>query len=212
MNNYEKKILFISILGLSGFIQALMFAEVFRIINSTIGIFIVGLFFIKKSNINTFIKKHFNKIIFLIIGYGILLFINFPKINYDDNNFSYLNYPYFKNKKVSEERKKYYNEINDFICNKKDVILINITWDYSIPYICKDNKLKNSFSIDRVFLKKFNKREYKRIIENSNFRENEIFFTNNKIYKPNLELIKTFLSPYKSNSVFKDIYVYKLLD
>lgn len=212
LNNYDKKILFVSILGLSGFVQALMLAEIFRIVNSTIGIFIAGLFFIKKSHSDIFSKKHYNKILFLIIIYGLLLFIKFPKNVYNDSNFTYLNYPYFENKKISLIQKKYYSEINDFLCNKKDIVLINITWDYAIPYICKDTNLKNSISIDKIFLKRFNKNEYKRIIENSNLKENEIFFSNNKIDGPNLELIKTFTSPYGQNAWFTDIYVYKLLN
>ena len=45
INNYEKKIVFLSILGLSRRNSIINVMEVFRNINATIGIFLVGLFF-----------------------------------------------------------------------------------------------------------------------------------------------------------------------
>ena len=73
-----------------------MLMEVFRNINATIGIFLVDYFFLIKINFN--IKKHKKKIMSVII-YGLILLKNFPNVIYDDRNFTYLDNPYFKNKK-----------------------------------------------------------------------------------------------------------------
>ena len=208
LNDHEKKFVFMSILGLSGFIQSLMLMEVFRNINATIGIFLAGLFFLNSNNIFN-LKKHSNKFLILLIIYGLLLFIKFPKDGYN-NNFTSLDNTYFKNKKITLEVKKYYSDLNNFICKKDDLILTNISWDYMIPHICEQKNLKNRYSIDVRFLKKINRDEYKRIFINSDLKSNELLFTDEIISNPEIKLIKIFSSPLKPKEWYRDIRVYKL--
>ena len=157
----EKKIIFVGILGLSGFVQSLMLMEVFRNINATIGIFIAGLYFLKNTSCDLYIKKHSKKILVLMIVYGLFLFGKFPTIEYTNDNFVSLNNPYFKNKKLSPETKNYYETLNNFICDKENIIVTNISWDYALPYICEGQNLKNKNSMDLLFLKKLEKRNLK---------------------------------------------------
>ena len=63
----------------------------------------------------------------LIIFYGLFLFEKFPTIEYKNNNFVSLNNPYFKNKKLSLETKIYYDALNNFICNKENIIATNVS-------------------------------------------------------------------------------------
>ena len=78
----EKKFLFISLLGIFGFIQSLMLMETFRNINATMGIFISGLYLYKNSKVSLLLQKY-SKIIFGIIAvYIILLVSQFPLTNY----------------------------------------------------------------------------------------------------------------------------------
>lgn len=209
LNNYEKKFVFLSILGLSGFIQSLMLMEVFRNINATMGIFLTGLFFLN-SNIILNLKKHSKKFLLLFIIYGFVLFIQFPKNEYNNNNYTSLDNAYFKNKKISLEVKKYYSNLKNFICNKDDLILTNISWDYMIPHICTEKNLKNRFSVDVRFLKEINKDEYRRIFIDSDLKSNELLFTTQIIKEPEIKLIKIFSSPMKPKEWYRDIRVYKL--
>ena len=210
ISNEEKKIVFISILGLSGFVQSLMLMEVFRNINATIGIFIAGLYFLKNTNCDLHIKKHSKKILILIIFYGLFLFGKFPTIEYKNNNFTSLNNIYFKNKKLSPETKNYYEKLNNFICNKENIIVTNISWDYALPYICEGQNLKNKNSIALRFLKKMKKKEFERIFINLNLKQNELLFTDQEINDPKLKLIKIFKTPLKPKEWYGDIKVYSL--
>ena len=205
----KKKIVFLSILGLSGFIQSLMLMEVFRNINATIGIFLVGLFFLNSNSIFN-LKKYSNKFLILCVIYGLVLFIQFPKNKYNNNNFTSFENTYFKNKKISPEVKKYYSNLRKFICKKDDLILTNISWDYMIPHICEGKNLKNRYSIDVRFLKKININEYKRIFIDSELKSSELLFTNQIINNPEIKLIKIFSSPLKPKEWYRDIRVYKL--
>ncbi len=209
LNHYEKKIVFLSILGLSGFIQSLMLMEVFRNINATIGIFLAGLFFLNSNRIFN-LKKYSNKFLILCVIYGLVLFIQFPKNKYNNNNFTSFENTYFKNKKISPEVKKYYSNLRKFICNKDDLILTNISWDYMIPHICEGKNLKNRYSIDVRFLKKININEYNRIFIDSELKSRELLFTNQIINNPEIKLIKIFSSPLKPKEWYRDIRVYKL--
>ncbi len=209
VSDYEKKIVFLSILGLSGFVQSLMLMEVFRNINATIGIFLVGLFFFNKK-INFDINNHKKKIYALVIIYGLILLKNFPNVIYDDRNYTYLDNHYFKNKRILPEIKKYYSELNNFICKDENIIIANISWDYAIPYICNKKNLKNNYSHAIRFLKKINKNEHKRIFIDADLKNNEYIFTDMLIENPKLKLIRKFESPLTPKDWYHDINVYKL--
>ena len=91
----EKKFLFISLLGIFGFIQSLMLMETFRNINATMGIFISGLYLYKNSKVSLLLQKY-SKIIFDIIAvYIILLVSQFPLTNYTKKNYVTLESKYF---------------------------------------------------------------------------------------------------------------------
>ena len=138
-----------------------------------------------------------------------MLLTQFPKNIYDDAKFTFLDNTYFKYKKIDPKIKRYYNEINDFICNKEELILANVSWDYGIPYICEEKNLKNNYSAHKRFLKTLNKNEYERIVVNSNLKNNELLFTDEIIDNPKIELIKIFYSPMKPKSWYRDIRVYQ---
>ena len=160
-----------------------MLMEVFRNINATIGIFIVGLYFLKNTSYDLYIRKNSKKILILIIVYGLLLLGKFPTIEHTNNNFVSLNNPYFKNKKLSLEIKNYYETLNNFICDKENIIVTNISWDYALPYICEGKNLKNSTSVRLIFLKKFKKEDFEKIFTNLNLKQNEFLFTDEEIEK-----------------------------
>ena len=186
-----------------------MLMEVFRNINATIGIFLVGLFFFNKK-INFNIKEHKKKIYALVIIYGLILLKNFPNVIYDDRNFTYLDNPYFKNKKILPEIKKYYSELNNFICKNENIIIANISWDYAIPYVCNNKNLKNNYSHAIRFLKIINKNDYQRIFIDADLKNNEYIFTDMLIENPKLKFIRKFESPLIPKDWYHDINVYKL--
>ena len=143
-NPLEQKIIFISFLGLCGFTQSFYHFENFRIINSSIGIFVAGLYLLKKNTI-TRTDKNINFIIsFVVIS---LLTINFFK-DFTSNIFQYLksnqntylliNNNFFGNKKINKESAKYYTELGNILC-KKNLEIINFSPDIALTYLC-DNK------------------------------------------------------------------------
>ena len=209
IDNFENKIFFISILGLSGFIQSLMLMEVFRNINATIGIIITSVFlFNKKSQI---LNNKYIKIIFLfLIIYIFLLFKNFPLININKNNYVTYKNIYFSNlKKIDPEIKFYYEEIESYLCDLNEISLINITNDFVINYLCDQKLIKNKSSYPPMFLKQIKPEEYDRIVVKSNLKKNEILVSQTKLLNNNLKLIKKFNSPYKDKNIYDDIYIYR---
>ena len=190
----EKKFLFISLLGLFGFIQSLMLMETFRNINATMGIFISGLFLFKNGKVNQLLQKN-TKIIFGIIGvYIILLTTQFPLTNYAKKNYVSFESEYFLNKKLPLEVKNYYRDLKQFTCQNNNFKYLNISNDYGISYLC--NKEKNSFKKTSFppFLKKFNIKEYERLFIYHNLNSDELLFTNKKIISKKLQTIKIFKS------------------
>ncbi len=208
----EKKIIFLLILGLSGFVQALMLMEIFRIFNATMAMFISGIFFLRNSNYINFINKYKKLLLLLIFSYISILFLNLPIKNYDETNFFKLENSYFKDKKLTKKNRDYYKNLNNFICNQENIILINISWDYALPHICDEKIIKSKSSMAKRFLRRMKKNEYDRIIIKSNLIKNEILFIDEKINNPKLKLITIFESQVEPRQWYNDIYVYKKIN
>ena len=211
MTDENKKFIFISILGLFGFIQALVLMEIFRIVNSMMGIFVTGLFLVKNIKVENFLKKNSKVIFFISIIYCIFLFTKFPLDSFKENNYTKFDNKYFLNKKLTPEVKLYYINLADFVCNKDNILISNISWDPSIPFICNEKKIKVQIStLSPPFLKKIKPSEYERLFINHELYENELLFTDIKIDNPSkLVIIKKFKNHHKSYSWWNDIYVYK---
>ena len=208
----NKKFIFISLIGLFGFIQALMLMEIFRIINSMVGIFIVGLFLVNNEKRFIVLKKNSKIILSILIIYSLLLLSEFPFNKYNKNNYTNFDNKYFLNKKITPELKIYYLNLKDFICNKENILISNISLDPAIPYLCdNNNKVKTNIStLNVLFLKKLNKSEHERLFINHELYENELLFTNIKIKNSSkVVLIKQFKNYHKPISWFSDINVYK---
>lgn len=210
LNQFENKFFFISILGLSGFVQSLMLMEVFRNINATIGIVITAVYlFGKNSHI---LNSKYNKAIFAsIFIYIIFLIKNFPLIKVNDNNYAIYKNIYFSNsKQVELEIKSYYEEVENYLCGLNKISLINLTQDYALNYLCNHKFIKNKSSYSVIFLKQIKPDEYERIVINTNLKKNEILVSYEKLLNDNIQLIKKFTSPHKNQNLYGDkIYLYK---
>jgi hypothetical protein len=206
----EKKILFISILGLFGFVQSLMLMEIFRNINATMGIVISSLFLFKQKKIDNFLGKYLKIISVTIFIYLCALFFQFPFINYNKNNYENFNNKYFLNKKLLPEIKTYYSNISKLICNDEKIILSNISNDFGINHICNNNNLIDNINLPYVFLKNHKEDEYNRLFIHQDLAKNELLFSDQKINKlRNIKLIKIFEIPFKPKKWYPNIHVYK---
>lgn len=207
----EKKILFISLLGMFGFIQSLMLMETFRNINATMGIFIAGLFLFKQNKFNLLIQQYSKLIICIIAVYVALLIPQFPLIDYKKKDYETLNSKYFLNKKLTSEVKNYYEDLKEFSCNNNNNLkYLNISNDFAISYLCDEHITKFTINSSILFLKKFNLKEYKRLFINHKLNSNELLFTSKKIASKELQLIRKFKSPHVPKEWYGDaIYIYK---
>jgi len=210
ITNDEKKILFISILGLSGFVQSLMLFEIFRNINATMGIFISSIYLYENRQVFFLFINKYLKVFFIIMGvYLIILLNNFSYQNYDDENYTTFENLYFSNsKKIKSPIKEYYEDLNNYLCKFKNFNLINVSNDFAISYICTDKFIKNKSSYYPFILKLIKPEEYKRIIIEKNLKNNEIFLSNEKIIHKNIRLIKKFKT-FHEHDWHRDIYLYK---
>ena len=198
-----------------GLIQGFLIYENFRIINSSLGLFFLGLLFFTK---NLFINMNIYKNLLLLIPIYIYikLILGFPnnstfiKFEFvDSSNFVNSNYDLFsKRKKISKPVAKYYDDIYQVICNK-NLLITNFSQDFSIPYICS---LKYKKKISPYWIAKIEKispKEYRRIMNNEIF-ENEIFITKDVIRSENVALVKKLLSPHEPIPWYgKYLYIYK---
>ena len=210
-NLNEQKVIFVSVLGLFGFVQSYMLMELFRNINSMIGIFIVGSYLLKNNiQFNIFYVKYTRILIaFIFIFFSILIY-KFPIVKYDNKKFLSIKNPFFSNnKKLTYAIEKYYKEINDLICKSEKTNLINISKDFAISYICGEKKIKNIISNYPFFMKKINYNEYERIVINKNLKDDEILIVGGDFSSENLLLIAKFDTPHIPKNWYKDIYIYK---
>ena len=211
----NQKFIFLSFISIFGLIQSFMIYENFRIINSSIGLFFVGLIFLTKKPFAK-IKLYYKFFILIPIYLSIKLIFGFPNnstfIHFkilDNANFINSDYDFFsKNKKLSKPVSKYYNDIYQTICNK-NLLITNISSDFSIPYICSLNYKKNISPYWFPKIEKINPKEYQRIMS-SDLYENEILISRDIIKSDNIILIKKFLSPHEPNAWYgKYLYIYK---
>ncbi len=211
----NQKFLFLSIISVFGLIQGFLIYENFRIINSSIGLFFLGLLFFTR---NLFINMNIYKNLLLIVPIYIYikLILGFPnnstfiKFEFlDSSNFVNSKYALFsKRKKISIPVAKYYDDIYQVICNK-NLLVTNFSQDFSIPYICSLKYKKNISPYWIAKIEKINPKEYRRIMNNEIF-ENEIFITKDIIRSENVVLVKKLLSPHEPIPWYgKYLYIYK---
>jgi len=211
---YQKYSL-ILLISLFGLIQGFMIYENFRIINSSIGLFFLGLFFLKIKQLKTnFILMIILPLIY--IYFTVKLLIGFPNnstfIKFeikDENSFVNSKYEFFsKKKKLSKLVDKYYEDVYKTICNK-NLKITNISPDFSIPYICSVEYKKDLSPYWYPKIEKINPKEYFRIT-NSDLYENEVLITKDPIFDSKIILITKLSSPHEPSVWYgKYLYIYK---
>ena len=189
---FETKLIFLSFIGLFGFLQSFMIYETFRNVNSTLGIFIFGVYAISQINFS----KKLLLIIKVVIALLILIILQkFPNIsNYkkliikNKGNFIQSSDNYFsENYFLLSENKVYYDKLNQLICNQNKKI-INLSQDFVLPYICNSNVKKYS-TMGPSFFIKTNPEEYKRILIDYILLDDEMLITSKDISSPNMKKI-----------------------
>jgi hypothetical protein len=160
-----KKIIFISLIGLTGLIQSLYNFETFRIINSSMGIFVGALYYINLKIMdynNTKAKKNLNFffLTFFITTLAFSFYNNLIKKKIlgidNDSYYSFEDNVFFGKKKIKKDSFTYYSEIAEIIC-KADSFTINNSHDFAISYLCKDKKNPIPFYLDSKLLSQGNK-------------------------------------------------------
>lgn len=210
IGNSVNKMLFISILGLSGFIQSLMLMEVFRNINATIGI-VISSIYIYKNNLLNLDKKYLKIFSVGFFIYTLILLKNFPLVQINKERYGLLENIYFsEKKKVRVEIKEYYEELSNYLCNIGNISLINISNDFAISYLCGDKFIKNRSSYAPIFLKKIKPKEYERIIIQKKLKNGEILISEKKIIDNKLKLLKKIESQHEAKYLKGYIYIYKI--
>jgi hypothetical protein len=207
ITSLEIKLIFVLFIGFFGFLQSFMIYETFRNINSTLGIIFFGMYILKKIN---FSKKNLLVIRMLIFLIIINLLQKFPNVsNYsqlffkNNGDFVESSVNYFpKNSLLLIENNNYYKKLNQVVCSW-DKKIINLSYDFVIPYLCNSNKKK--FSAMMVgFFAKTNPREYKRIFENNILLDDEMLITSKDINSTNI--IKIFEFDLPSNLIWFSMY------
>jgi hypothetical protein len=169
-----------------------MIYETFRNINSALGIFFWGVYIINKIN---FSKKKLLIIRIVILLIIIMLLNKFPNVsNYqplifkNDGKFIESSVNYFpKDKLLLLDNNFYYKKLNQHIC-EQDKNIINLSFDFVLPYLCNKNKKKFS-SMSSIFFAKINPKEYKRIVDENILFDDEILITSKDINSPNMKKI-----------------------
>ena len=216
---FEQKIIFISLLGLCGFIQSFMIYEVFRNINASAGIFICGAYVINNNNIKEFFKKNillglFLKLFTIIII--IKLAIGFPNnstfLKYEDykkQEYTKLNISFFSDRKmININTFEYYKNLEEVLCKKSSKI-VNLTGDFALSYLCVNN-IKNTIS-PAMQMMIMNPKEYERIFIKKELLHNEILISNEKMDYKNLILIYEIKNPHDPMPWYgANKYIYKL--
>jgi hypothetical protein len=215
----ELKFLFISLLGITGFVQSFLNYDIFRNINSSIGIFITGCFLFEKYKMYTFLKKkitYFKLFNILFIVFIFILIVNFPNNstlfryeNYNNKNYNTLNINFFSNnKKIPLKLIEYYEYLEKFLC-EKDYKITNFTGDFSISYLCNNKNSKLISPMQGFALLNNNYSEYERIFLKKELYKNELFLSPKEINDPKLILLIKKDSPHVPKFWYGDIYVYK---
>jgi hypothetical protein len=162
---FLKKIIFISLIGLTGLIQSLYNFETFRIINSSMGIFVGALYYTNLKMIdcnNTKAKKNLNFffLTFFITTLAFSFYNNLIKKKFlgidNDSYYSFEDNVFFGKKKIKKDSFTYYSKIAEIIC-KADSFTINNSHDFAISYLCKDKKNPIPFYLNSKLLSQDNK-------------------------------------------------------
>ena len=192
INFFESKLIFLSFIGLFGFLQSFMIYETFRNINSTLGIFILGIYIINKINFSKKLLLIIKIIVMLIVA---ILLQRFPNVSSykqliikNDGNFvqSQLNY-FSENNFLLPENKIYYEKLSQVICSQNKKI-INLSQDFVLPYICNIN-IKKYSPMSPGFFNKIYPEEYKRIFIDHILLDDEILITSKDISSANMKKI-----------------------
>ena len=224
----NKNLIFITIIGLTGFVQCLKIYENFRLQTACIPLYLVSAilldkFLLKKYNINYFkyaisffiIFPLFLKLPFQLLGREGMLFplIEFNLMSSNSvSNYKYIeNIKVLKNKKLDNESIEYYSSLHKILCHENKYI-INLTADSMIPYLC--DKPKNLLSLpffDSALIKNTNLNEINKI-NNKTYSTNEFIISYDLVNDPKFFLLETLNRPasyrwLKSGKV----YVYKYL-
>lgn len=178
-----------SVIGLLGFIQSFMIFETFRNINATILMTIPAFYILQKKDNTVF--KNIIVLIFVFLS-TMNIYINSKKIyNISKNkNYSFNDNSYFSKKKFNSENYNYYKNIYTEICNQKK-ILINVSYETSLPYFCSINEKKIVSPNFLSWIKLIDINLYDRINRND-LLDNELLITTkninnlNEIYSINL--------------------------
>ena len=153
-------VFFIGISSLCGLVQLLSHYEIIRYINSSIGVYIVAVYFVEKIKITNLKIKVFS-IIFLsaIYSFEIINYLihvrnyplsshnhrTFPYKSGDINEYSKTKLNYFGNKKLRPDYLKYYSDIEEIICKKK--YIYNLSYDKTFNFICIEKKNTFKYNI-----------------------------------------------------------------
>ena len=188
--NINTKIFFILLLGIFGFIQSIHSYEIFRHINSTIGIFVAGIYFIKYEPLIKYLKNNIVKLCFssIILLYALGIIFNFNKTLYllesykfNKTEYTKLNNNFFGSKIVKKKAAEYYNELSNLLC-KNNIKITNFSPDYAITHLCDYNEQSLSFYVSPVSnkerLRGKVKEAYERIFYEGKIEKNEIVITN----------------------------------
>lgn len=188
--NINNKIFFILFLGIFGFIQSIHSYEVFRHINSTTGIFVAGIYFIKYEPLIKYLKNNVIKLCFtsiiLLYVFGIIFPFNkslnlLETYKFKKTEYTKINNNFFGNKMIKKKAAEYYNELSNILC-KSNIKVTNFSPDYAITHLCDNNEQSLSFYVNPLSnkerLRGKVKEAYERIFYKGKIEKNEIVITN----------------------------------
>ena len=193
INFYETKLIFLSFIGFFGFAQSFMIYATFKNINSTLGIFFLGIYILEKIKISGNLLLIIRIIILSIL---LMLISKFPNVsNYtrlitkNDGSFVKSQINIFSDSNLLIENNNYYIKLSEIICNQNKKV-INLSLDYVIPYICNYNLKKYSVLAIMPFQKNsVEDKLYKRIFVDYILFDDEMLITSKDINNPNVKKI-----------------------
>ena len=193
INFFETKLIFLSFIGFFGFAQSFMIYATFKNINSTLGIFFLGVYILTKIKFSKNLLLIIRIIILLTV---IMLMFKFPNVsNYarlitkNDGNFVKSEISIFSNSNLLKENDDYYKKLSEVICNQ-DKKIINLSFDYVISYICNYNLKKYSVLGGMPFqINSAEDKLYKRIFVDHILFDDEMLITSKVVNSPNLKKI-----------------------
>lgn len=183
----ETKLILLSFIGFFGFLQSFMIYATFKNINSSLGIFFLGIHILNKIKFSKNLLLISRTIILFIF---ILLIFKFPNVsNYvpliikNDGNFVKSKFNIFSDSNLLIENNNYYLKLSEFVCNQ-DKKIINLSFDYLIPHICNHNIKK--YSITGGMPYKTITTNHKRIFIDNILFDDEMLITSKDINSPNI--------------------------